>query len=91
MARKSRKAEQLKQEIISSVPVEQRKIITQPVTFTFLNGEMSMMQTRIQTMIMEKLQDKIRRALDRQAKEGFVGDLFASDDYKHISPDDRAK
>lgn len=91
MARKSRKAEQLKQEIISSVPVEQRKMITQPVTFTFLNGEMSMMQTRIQTMIMEKLQDKIRRALDRKAKEGFVGDLFASEEYKPISSDDRAK
>lgn len=91
MARKSRKAEQLKQEIISSVPVEQRKMITQPITFTYLNGEMSMMQTRIQTMIMEKLQDKIKRALDKKAKEGFVGDLFASEDYKSISDDDRSK
>ena len=91
MARKSRKAEQLKQEIISSVPVEQRKMITQPITFTYLNGEMSMMQTRIQTMIMEKLQDKIKRALEKRAKEGYVGDLFTSDDYKPISDDDRSK
>ena len=91
MARKSRKAEQLKQEIISSVPVEQRKMIMQPITFTYLNGEMSMMQTRIQTTIMEKLQDKIKRALDRKAKGGFAGDLFESDDYKPISQDDRSK
>lgn len=91
MARKSRKAEQLKQEIISSVPVEQRKMITQPITFTYLNGEMSMMQTRIQTTIMEKLQDKIKRALARKANDGMVGDLFDSDDYKPISQDDRSK
>jgi len=91
MARKSRKAEQLKQEIISSVPVEQRKMIMQPITITYLNGEMSMMQTRIQTTIMEKLQDKIRRALDRKAKVGFTGDLFESEDYKPISQDDRSK
>ena len=90
MARKSRKAEQLKQEILSSVPMEQRKMITQPITFTYLNGEMSMMQTRIQTMIMEKLQDKIKRALERQ-HGGFAGDLFSSDDYKPISQDDRSK
>lgn len=91
MARKSRKAEQLKHEIISSVPVDQRKMITQPITFTYLKGEMSMMQTRIQTMIMEKLQDKIKRALDRRFEDGFVGDLFRSEDYKPISADDRSK
>jgi ArsR family metal-binding transcriptional regulator len=91
MARKSRKAEQLKQEIISSVPVEQRKMITQPITFTYLNGEMSMMQTRIQTTIMEKLQDKIKRALARKVHDGMVGDLFDTEDYKPISPDDRSK
>lgn len=89
MARKSRKAEKLKQEIISSVPVEQRKLITQPITFTYLNGEMTMAQTRIQTVIMEKLQDKIRAALERKAKTGLVGDLFDSEDYKPIDKDDR--
>lgn len=91
MARKSRKAEQLKQELVSSVPVDQRKMITQPITFTFLNGEMSMMQTRIQTSIMEKVQDKVKRAFARKAKEGFMGDLFDSDDYKPISKDDRSR
>ena len=91
MARKSRKAEQLKQEIISSVPAEQRKMITQPITFTYLNGEMSMMQTRIQTTIMEKLQGKIKKALERKSKEGLIGDLFDSEDYKPISPDDRSR
>lgn len=91
MARKSRKAEQLKQEIISSVPAEQRKMITQPITFTYLNGEMSMMQTRIQTTIMEKLQGKIRKALERKSREGLMGDLFDSEDYKPISPDDRSR
>ena len=90
MARRSRKAEELKQKIISSVPVEQRKMITQPVTFTFLNGEMSMMQTRIQTMIMEKLQDRIKKALEKRMKEGQMGDLFSSEDYKPISEDDRS-
>ncbi|MBR5395808.1 MAG: replication initiation protein [Bacteroidaceae bacterium] len=91
MARKSRKAEQLRQEIISSVPAEQRKMITQPITFTYLNGEMTMMQTRIQTMIMEKLQVKIRRAFDRKAIQGYFGDLFDSDDYKPIYENDRTK
>lgn len=90
MARKSRKAEELKQKIISSVPVEQRKMITQPVTFTFLNGEMSMMQTRIQTMIMEKLQDRIRKALEKRLKSGDMGDLFSQEDYQPISEDDRS-
>lgn len=91
MARKSRKAEQLKQEIISSIPAEQRKMIMQPITFTYLNGEMSMMQTRIQTTIMEKLQDKIKKGLDKKARGGFTGDLFDSNDYQPISKDDRSK
>lgn len=91
MARRSRKAEQLRQEIISSVPAEQRKLIVQPVTFTYLKGEMTMMQTRIQTVIIEKLQDKIKKALERKRKEGFVGDLFASEDYKPIDANDRTK
>lgn len=91
MARKSRKAEQLRQEIISSVPAEQRKTIVQPITFTYLKGEMSMMQTRIQTIIMEKLQGKIKKALERRAKDGLVGDLFDTDDYKPISSDDRSR
>ncbi|MBR1378021.1 MAG: replication initiation protein [Bacteroidaceae bacterium] len=91
MARKSRKAEQLKAEIISSVPVEQRKLITQPVTFTYLNGEMSMMQTRIQTSIMEKLQEKIQKALDRQLRSGFAGDLFDVDDFHTIEQGDKTQ
>ena len=89
MARKSRKAERLKQELVSSVPAEQRKMITQPITFTYLNGEMTMMQTRIQTIIMEKLQGKIRKAFDRRAAQGFFGDLFSSDDYKPIDDKDK--
>lgn len=81
MARKSRKAEALKQEIINSVPVEQRKMITQPITFTYLNGEMTMMQTRIQTMIMEKLQERISKALRRNTQQGYMGDLFTDADF----------
>lgn len=81
MARRSRKAELLKQEIISSIPVEQRKIIKQPITFSYLNGEMTMMQTRIQTMIMEKLQGRITKALKQKAENGFVGDLFTESDF----------
>ena len=81
MARKSRKAERLKQEIISSVPIEQRKLITQPITFTYLNGEMSMTQTRIQTMIMEKLQERIAKALKKKAESGYDGDLFSDKDF----------
>ena len=81
MARKSRKAEQLKQEIVNSVPVDQRKMITQPITFTYLNGEMTMMQTRIQTKIMEKLQDRISKALRRNNQSGYMGDLFTDADF----------
>lgn len=66
-------------------------MIVQPVTFTYLKGEMTMMQTRIQTVIIEKLQDKIKKALERRRKEGFVGDLFASEDYKPIDANDRTK
>ena len=55
MARKSTKAELRKQELMSNVPIEQRKMITQPITFAYLNGEMSVMHARIQTIIMEKL------------------------------------
>lgn len=84
MARKSRKAEQLKAEIVSSVPVEQREMITQPITFTYLNGEMSMLQTRIQTMIMERLQDRISNALSQNMKGGFAGSLFSDEDFAPI-------
>lgn len=84
MARKSRKTEQLKQEIVSSVPVEQRKMITQPTTFAYLNGEMTKLQARIQTMLMEKLQERISRALKRRTKEGYVGDLFTDADYSKL-------
>ena len=82
MAKKAGKTERLKKELIKNVPVEQRKMITQPVTFSYLNGEMSMMQTRIQTAIMEKLQSKIKKALDLKMKSGFVGDLFDESDFQ---------
>lgn len=88
MAKKSKKVEQLKQELISSVPAEQRKMITQPITFSYLNGEMTMMQTRIQTKIMEKLQERIAKALKRNKEQGFVGDLFTSADYNKLPDDD---
>lgn len=91
MARKSRKAEQIKREIVDSVPVEQRKMITQPITFTYLNGEMTMMQTRIQTMIMEKLQERIAAALNNRTKNGFAGELFSDADFAPITPDGRTK
>ena len=84
MARKSRKAKELEKEILSSVPVEQRKIITQPITFTYLNGEMSMTQTRIQTMIMERLQERIAKALKKKAESGYSGDLFTDADFKPL-------
>ena len=49
MARKSKKAELRKQELISNVPLDQRRMITQPITFAYLNGDMSVMHARIQT------------------------------------------
>lgn len=81
MARKSRKAELRKQELISNVPVEQRKMITQPITFAYLNGEMSVMHARIQTIIMEKLQVRIAKAMHDRFSGGFVGSLFTDDDF----------
>lgn len=72
MARRSRKAEQLKQELLSTV--QQQELITQPVTFAYLNGEMSVMQARIQTVIMEKLQLRIAKFLKEKAKDGFAGE-----------------
>ena len=84
MARKSRKAKELEREILSSVPVEQRKMITQPITFTYLNGEMSMTQTRIQTMIMERLQDRIAKVMKRRVESGYFGELFSDDDFKPL-------
>ena len=84
MARKSSRAKELEREILSSVPMEQRKIITQPITFTYLNGEMSMTQTRIQTMIMERLQDRIGKALKKKADSGYSGELFTDADFKPL-------
>lgn len=91
MAKKTRKEERIKKEIIKNIPVDQRKMITQPVTFSYLNGEMSMMQTRIQTAIMEKLQGKIKKALDLKMKSGFVGDLFDQSEFHTIEEGDRAQ
>lgn len=90
MARKSRKAEQLKQEIVNSVPIEQRKIITQPIAFNYLNGEMTTLQTRIQTMIMESLQDRIKMAISSR-NQGFAGNLFSDADFAPITPNGKTK
>ncbi len=86
MARKSKKAEQRKQQLVSSVPASQRQMITQPITFAYLNGEMSVMHARIQTIIMEKLQVRLDKALkSRQEDEkGFAGSLFTKDDFKPL-------
>lgn len=84
MARKSKKAEQRKQELISNVPVDQRRMITQPVTFAFLNGDMSVMHARIQTTIMDKLQGRIAKAVARQHESGFAGSLFSDDDFAPV-------
>lgn len=86
MARKSKKAELRKQEIISNVPVDQRRMITQPITFAFLNGDMSVMHARIQTTIMDKLQGRIARAVKKQHENegGFTGSLFSADDFKPV-------
>lgn len=81
MARKSKKAELRKQELVSSVPIDQRKMITQPITFAYLNGEMSVMHARIQTIIMEKLQVRLAKAMRDRFTGGFVGDLFTDDDF----------
>ena len=79
MARKSRKAEQLKQELLSTV--QQQELITQPVTFAYIKGEMSVMQARIQTIIMEKLQLRIAKFLKERAHDGFAGCLFSDEDF----------
>lgn len=79
MARKSRRAERLKQELLSTV--QQQELITQPVTFAYLNGEMSVMQARIQTIIMEKLQLRIAKFLKERAHDGFAGCLFSDEDF----------
>lgn len=84
MARKSKKAELRKQELMSNVPIEQRKMITQPITFAYLNGEMSVMHARIQTIIMEKLQMRLAKALKNRTADGYSGDLFTADDFAPI-------
>ena len=84
MARKSKKAELRKQELISNVPVEQRKMITQPITFAYLNGDMSVMHARIQTTIMDKLQGRIAKAVAKQHEGGFAGSLFTEDDFAPV-------
>jgi len=86
MARKSKKAEQRRQEIISNVPAEQRKMITQPITFAYLNGDMSVMHARIQATIMDKLQERIARAVKKQHEQekGFAGSLFREEDFRPL-------
>lgn len=84
MARKSKKAEQRKQELISNVPLDQRKMITQPITFAFLNGDMSVMHARIQTTIMDKLQGRIAKAVKKQHESGYAGSLFSEEDFRPV-------
>ena len=84
MARKSKKAEQRKQELISNVPADQRKLITQPIAFALLNGDMSVMHARIQTTIMDKLQGRIAKAVKKQHESGFAGSLFTDEDFAPI-------
>ena len=86
MARKSKKAELRKQELISNVPLEQRKMITQPITFAFLNGDMSVMHARIQATIVDKLQGRIAKAVKKQHEQegGFTGSLFSAEDFKPV-------
>lgn len=84
MARKSKKAELRKQELISNVPLDQRTMITQPITFAYLNGDMSVMHARIQTTIMDKLQVRIANAVKKQHEGGFTGSLFSEEDFKPV-------
>ena len=86
MARKSKKAELRKQELISNVPLDQRRMITQPITFAYLNGDMSVMHARIQTTIMDKLQERIARAVKKQHEDeqGFTGSLFSKEDFQPL-------
>lgn len=84
MARKSKRAELRKQEIVSSVPAEQRKMITQPIAFAFLNGDMSVMHARIMTSIMDRLQTRITKAVAKQHEGGYAGSLFNDDDFKPL-------
>lgn len=84
MVRKSKKTELLRKELINSVPDEQRNMITQPITFTYLKGEMTMMQTRIQTKIMKRLQGRISKALRNNSENGYIGDLFTDEDFSSI-------
>jgi len=84
MARKSKKAELRKQELISNVPVDQRRMITQPITFAYLNGDMSVMHARIQTTIMDKLQERIARAVGKQHEGGYTGSLFSEEDFRPV-------
>ena len=79
MARNSQKAQQLKQELLSAV--QQHDLITQPVTFAYLNGELSVMHARIQSVIMERLQLRIAKEM-KDSKEGkFTGSLFKEEDF----------
>ena len=84
MARKSKKAELRKQELIRNVPVDQRRMITQPITFAYLNGDMSVMHARIQTTIMDKLQERIAKAVRKQHEGGFTGSLFSDEDFSPV-------
>ena len=84
MARKSKKVELRKQELISNVPADQRKLITQPIAFAYLNGDMSVMHARIQATIMDKLQGRIAKAVKKQHEGGFTGSLFSEEDFKPV-------
>ena len=84
MARENKNAKLRLQQLAKAVPIDQRRMITQPITFAYLNGDMSVMHARIQTTIMDKLQDRIARAVRKQHEDGFTGSLFSDDDYKPV-------
>lgn len=84
MARRSKKAELRKQELISNVPADQRKLITQPIAFAYLNGDMSVMHARIQTTIMDKLQGRFAKAVKKQHEGRFAGSLFSEEDFRPV-------
>jgi plasmid replication initiation protein len=81
MARKSKKVELRKQEIASVVPVDQLELMIQPITFAYLNGDMSVMHARINTVIMEKLQQRIAKTVAKRHEEHYTGSLFSDEDF----------
>lgn len=68
----------------------QRSTICDAVLWYFsasdCNGEMTMTQTRIQTMIMERLQERIAKAMKKKDDGRYCGNLFTDEDFKPLAP-----